>query len=208
VDVPSLYKKYFVDKGDEREELFQQLRDTYGPRRALYPGSFVHITPSFFIPEMSYVDVDRRAARFFTQTQVLDYVSSRKTYPEQPSLVFHSGDFSLPLPFDESSFDMLLSFYSGFISLYCKAYLRPSGILVANNSHGDASLAALDPDYRLVAVVNRRGTRFSLSSSNLRSYLKKKDGSPIDRERVLRTMIGERFSNEAFAYVFEKHDEN
>ena len=50
--VPALYGKYYVDKGDERTELFRPLKDTFSINKGIYPGSFTHITPSFFIPEM------------------------------------------------------------------------------------------------------------------------------------------------------------
>ena len=35
-----------------------------------------------------------------------------------------------------------------------------AAILVANDSHGDASLAALDDDYALIAVIVRRGGKY------------------------------------------------
>lgn len=35
-------------------------------------------------------------------------------------------------------------------------------------------------------------------------YFVKKDGSPIDREKVERTMIGENFVKKAYAYIFER----
>ena len=42
----------------------------------------------------------------------------------------------------EGRVDVLLSQYAGFISEPCKGYLRAGGVLVANNSHGDARLPA------------------------------------------------------------------
>ena len=33
--------------------------------RALYPGSYVDLAPSFVWPSVTYVDTDRRAAQFF-----------------------------------------------------------------------------------------------------------------------------------------------
>lgn len=40
-----VYQEHFVEKGFERLDLFLLLRDRYGIRSAIYPGSFVHITP-------------------------------------------------------------------------------------------------------------------------------------------------------------------
>ena len=59
------YRKYHIDKADERRGLFEGLVERFGVGRALYPGSFVHVTPSFVIPEVVYVDSDKRAAAFF-----------------------------------------------------------------------------------------------------------------------------------------------
>ena len=47
--IPNLYNEYFIKKNDERSELFKILSDKFNIKSGLYPGSFVHITPSFFI---------------------------------------------------------------------------------------------------------------------------------------------------------------
>lgn len=64
IEIPDLYKKYFVDKHDERKIMFKKIKDLYQPGKGLYPGSFVHITPSFFISDMTYIDSDKRIAKF------------------------------------------------------------------------------------------------------------------------------------------------
>ena len=109
------------------------------------------------------------------------------------------------LPIATESFDMMFSFYAGFISQSCKKYLKQDGILVCNNSHGDASIAFTDPDYFLTAVVKRSGERFRISSDSLDAYFHKKDKSPIDTEKVLRRMTGENFTKKAYAYIFRYH---
>jgi hypothetical protein len=43
------------------------------------------------------------------------------------------------------------------VSESCKKYLRKGAVLVANNSYGDASLASIDKDYRLIAAIQQRG---------------------------------------------------
>ena len=42
-----LYQKHFVDKQDERLELFTLLAKHYSIKSALYAGSFTHLTPAF-----------------------------------------------------------------------------------------------------------------------------------------------------------------
>lgn len=204
MSTPTLYSDYFVKKSDERMGLFRALTAAFNIQRGLYPGSFVHITPSFFIPEMVYVDMDKRCPRFFADDAMLHYVAERKQYAQLPSIKFYHADFSKELPEAAQSFDLLLSFYAGFISEYCTRYLRPRGILVANNSHGDAPLAYLNPHYRLIGVVSRRAEQFKLTFENLDAYFVTKSGNPLDKAEILTSMRGPRYTKAPYAYIFQK----
>lgn len=170
----------------------------------LYYQYFVHITPSFFIENMVYVDTDRRTARFFGDPAVIDFIENRKSYKVPPSISFLQADFTKPLPLSDNSFDILISLYAGFISQHCKQKLKTGGILVANNSHGDSSIAFSDQDFELLSVIKRKGKKFRLMSDGLDSYFQKKNGSPVDRKKVLQRMACEAFSKTAYAYVFTK----
>lgn len=202
LQAPSLYDKYFIKKDDERLMLFEKLQDKYNLQSGIYPGSFVHISPSFYLPQMCYIDSDRRINSFFSQKTLLPYVESRKNYSEAPHIHYFQADYRTELPLATGYFDVLFSFYAGFISRDCKQYLKKGGILVCNNSHGDASLAYTEPDYKLIAVIKRKGNYFNLSENKLDNYFQKKDASPIDKKKVLEKMRGESFSKTAFAYVF------
>ena len=85
--IPDLYNQYFIAKDDERKEMFELLKEKYQPAKGLYPGSFVHITPSFFIEEMVYVDSDRRMRKFFEDPDVSEFIQAHKVFPE-PALHF------------------------------------------------------------------------------------------------------------------------
>lgn len=50
--IPNLYNEYFIKKNDERIELFKILSGIFNIKNGMYPGCFVHITPSFFISQM------------------------------------------------------------------------------------------------------------------------------------------------------------
>ena len=204
VEIPPVYKKYFVDKQDERRELFAKLADMFKIKRGIYPGSFVHIAPSFHIEEMTYIDSDKRVASFFKDENVMSYIRANRSYVAMPVVQAFQADYSSTLPIEDHSFDIMFSFYAGFISQSCKKYLKPGGVLVCNNSHGDASLACLDSSYTLMGVIKRNGEHFSIRTDSLGEYFVKKDGSPIDREKVERTMTGENFVKKAYAYIFER----
>lgn len=202
--IPKLYNAHFVQKSDERSELFQSIAEAFKTRRGLYPGSFAHITPSFFVPEMVYVDSDQRCPKFFSDDVTLQYIAERKRYPQPASVQFYAADYAKGIPEALDSFDVLFSFYAGFISEYCTQYLRAGGILVANNSHGDAPLAYLNPNYKLISVINRRAERFSFSSDMLDSYFLTKSGKPLVKEEILETMRGPAYTKAPYAYIFQK----
>ena len=151
--IPSLYQRFFIDKQDERKQLFLKLAQKFQPSKGLYPGSFVHITPSMFIRDMTYIDMDRRMKSFFEDEKVSQFLEEHKTYAESPIVSWYMADYAL----FQFSFDIMFSFYAGFISRDCKKYLKPEGFLICNNSHGDSTLAFLDDDYVLKGVIKRRG---------------------------------------------------
>ncbi len=81
--IPELYKKYFADREDERRMMFKKLSDTYNPQNGIYPGSFIHVTPSFYIPDMTYIDSDKRFGRFFKDDNLLRYITDNKKYSDK-----------------------------------------------------------------------------------------------------------------------------
>ena len=202
--IPNLYNEYFIKKNDERIELFKILSDIFNIKNGMYPGSFVHITPSFFISQMVYVDTDKRCNHFFSDRLTLDYIIRKKTYNESPEIRFHHADFTNNINERAESFDLLISLYSGFISKYCKKYLKKSGVLIVNNSHGDAPLAYLDKSFKMIGVMKRHGNHFKISERCLSTYFKTKSGKPIDMEKIKKTMRGPGFTKIAYAYIFKK----
>ncbi len=203
IEIPPLYQRYFIDRSDERRILFEKITALYRPQRGIYPGSFVHITPSFYIKDMTYIDSDKRIKRFFADENVMSYIESNKLYSETAVVNGIQADYSAELPLENNTFDIMFSFYAGFISQSCKKYLKSGGVLVCNNSHGDASIASLDREYELTGVVKRNGNRFSITNKDLHTYFIKKDGSAVDRVKVESRMTGERFTRKGYAYVFK-----
>ena len=199
-----MYRAFHADRSDERLALFRGLVEHFGVTNALYPGSFVHVTPSFVIRRVVYVDSDRRAQAFFEDPRVLELVDERREYEARPTVGFHRCDYREPLDQLDGSFDLLISQYAGFVSRACKRYLRVGGLLVANDSHGDASMARLDPDWRLVAVYRRRSERFSFGFDELDTYMIPKSGVEPTLASLERTMRGPAFTRAVGGYVFER----
>lgn len=93
------------------------------------------------------------------------------------------SDYSSDLPIKEKSFYILFSFYAGFISLSCKKYLKPNGILICNSSHGPTSIAYVYQDFELIGVIKRNGNAFRIKEEDVHMYFMKKDESSINRAR-------------------------
>ena len=200
-----LYHKFFSEREFERLDLFQLLAERYAVQRVLYPGSFVHITPSFVFPDVVYVDTDRRAKKFFASPEVREYIEEHKRYPQPANFSFHPIDYRDGLEEIEPGFDLLISQYAGFIGQYCKHHLKAGGCLLANNSHGDAGVAALDPEYQLAEVAHKRNGKYRLSESNLDQYfVPKSTKRELTKEYLMDLQKGVGYTNTASNYIFRK----
>ena len=168
----NLYKQWYIDRDYTQLDLFEFLSHNLNISSAIYPGSYVHISPSFFIPYVCYVDLDKKARTFFSDIPSLEnYIHESVTsYKDNTTIRFYSQDYTKPIPEPDNSFDLLISQYAGFISQPCKRYLKQLGYLLVNNSHGDAGIAALDSDYTLVYVINRRNGKYIFSQNKLNEY--------------------------------------
>ncbi len=206
-DIINLYWKYHLDRDDERLGMFKILAEHLPIKRILYPGCFVHVTPSFIFADGTYVDMDKRAKQFFTAPELKKLLSKRKNYAQETHIQFHHQDYAKRIPEQSGSFDLLISQYAGFVSQHCKRYLKIGGWLLANNSHGDASMADLDDDYELIGVVNRRGEKFNFSTRKMEDYFIPKKKIPITKEYLNRIQRGIGYQKSAFAYIFERTGE-
>lgn len=201
----SLYSRYYIDRQFERTDLFCQLQETFNIKRALYPGCFVHVSPSFFIPYVVYVDSDKEAKRFFSEIEVVSQLIERnKKYARAANFEFHGQDYSKPLALRENSFDLLISQWAGPISQYCKRYLKQSGILLANNSHADAGIAFLDPDYTLLNTVTNKKGKYVFSDKYLDKYFIPKKENQLTIQQLIASSKGIAYTRTANQYIFRK----
>lgn len=198
------YKKYYIDRDYEQVDLFRLLRDEFDIASAIYPGSYIQISPSFIYPFVVYIDADKNASRFFNGGSLEEIVRERKEYPAEPQIAFHATDYQKLIEDYRSKFDLLISQYAGFISKPCKPYLRPGGYLLVNNSHADAGMAALDEDYRLIASIHRRAGEYRLLTSSLEEYFIPKKDITVTREVLLERKKGVGYTRTAPLYLFQK----
>lgn len=193
----------------DRRRLFDAVASVIDPERVLYPGSYVDIAASFVFDDVTYVDIDRRAARFFGDAdEVAALIAEQRGEGgrdgARPRVRFVHADYREPLDLDEHSVDLLVSLYAGPISEYCTRHLRVGGSLLANPSHGDVALAALDDRYELAGVVQHRDQRYRVITDGLDDHLIPKRPDPVTRESVLESGRGVAYTKPSFAYLFTR----
>ncbi len=197
------WTQYRSSIGD-RSGLFAALVDTWPVERALYVGSYVDLSPSTAIASVTYVDTDARAARFFADPEAVRAdLDSRTRAGAGEEVRFLHADYTHPLDVPHASVDLLISLFTTPAWEHCRGYLRPGGLLLANTSHGEASLAALEPSLRMVAAVQHRGDRYRLVTEGLEHYLVPKREGSADAERIRASGRGIAYTQTAFAYLFQ-----
>ena len=195
---------YRASIGD-RSTLFAAVAAQWGVARALYVGSYLDLSPSTAIASVTYVDNDRRAARFFADhTAVAADLLGRTTGDAGSEVAFLDADFTAEMALEEAAYDLLIALYTGPAWDHCRRYLAPDGLFLANSSHGDASLAALDPDLELVGVVQHRGDRYRLGAEDLDTYLQPKKPETADADLIRAGGRGIAYTRPAFAYLFRR----
>lgn len=198
----ALWEQQDQHKGD-RWRLFQAVSAAVPARRVLYAGSYVDVAPSFVYDDVTYADMDKRAAAFFSDAEGVKQIICNHGGNVNGRVAFVHGDYRA-LGLEADSFDLLISLYAGLISEPCGHLLRIGGHLLVNSSHGDAALAALDPRFKLVAVVTSANGRYRVTGQNLDSYMVPKKQQTITRDSVMESGRGIAYTKSPFAYLFER----
>lgn len=203
--IPKLYKKFHVDKGHTSIGLFIALNEKYSIDKVFYPGSHVHITPSLVFSEVIYADSFKNTFKFFEDPETLAFVSANKRYKEEAIFRFYQQDYEQRFNGLSKDFDLVISQYASFVGQAVKSYLKIGGLLVCNNSHGDASLASLDPSYQLTAVYRRLADdKFSISENKLGDYLIPKSGVIPTWKEIVTKRRGIAYTKSPSGYIFKK----
>ena len=84
-----LYKKYHMDRDDERLGLFLILSENFPIKRTLLCRKFCSHNSLFFFPTVVYVDNDKQAKDFFNNPTVYNFISKKKRYEVNPTITFN-----------------------------------------------------------------------------------------------------------------------
>ena len=177
---------YLVGPGcsDVLGPVFRSVRERFHVQRAVYSGSYLHITPSLFFPHVCYVDSLAGIADALASHDLPRYAADHRDYPEAPDFRCYQQDYRTFTSEPEESFDLLISLNAGLISQACKHFLAPDGLLLVNDEHYDARRAFVDPDYLLIAVFVGENLCMETSESTLAAYFRTARGAPLTPEMV------------------------
>ncbi|CAN5855475.1 hypothetical protein BH23ACT10_BH23ACT10_25070 [soil metagenome] len=212
LDVETFYADYDRRHPDDRIRLFAAVAEEIGPATVLYPGSYIDIAPSVLLDDVTYVDTDRRAARFFAQADAVAGLVQRTRSatagaPTSTATIrFHHADYRSPLPVADGSAHLLVSLYAGFVSEHCARYLAPDSWLLANPSHGDVAMAVLNPTLALAAVITTDEGGYRVRTDHLDRCLIPKRGHQPTADELRDTNRGIAYTLTAYAYLFRKVD--
>ncbi len=198
------YKHYYIDRDYEQVDLFRLLKNDYGIKKVIYPGSYIHISPSFVFSDVVYIDSDKNAKKYFQGNDLIHLVHTKKEYPEDPKIAFFGLSYENLIEELQCKFDLLISQYAGFISSACKNYLKIGGYLLVNNSHGDAGLASIDESYQLVSTVHKAKGKYRLSQVSLERYFIPKKDILVTKELLIKTRKGVGYTHAAPLYIFKR----
>ncbi len=205
-DTFELYNKLHAKRKNTRIGLYRQIRSIYKVEKALYPGSFVHVTPSLIFPKVVYADFFPHTQEFYSSESLKEYLEKNKEYKESVKFRFHHTNYNAGIPEEFGSFELLISEYAGFVSQVCKNYLKKDGILIVEDSHGDASMANVDKDYELIASYRRKSDeQYTITSEDLREYFMPTSRKiTIDRQYIEELARPIRYLTVTDGYIFRK----
>ena len=193
------YKNYASKIGD-RKALYEAVAKEFSIRNAIYPGSHIDIAPSLVIPEVTYIDNFKGAISFFKHLDIIkEYIGHNKKYLDACKIDFIGQDYTQP--FEIEQVDLIISQYAGFVGQATKRYLKIGGILLCNDSHGDATLARFDDDYEFIGIVDNQNR---IHLDNMEKYFKLPKGRSVDLEIVKANFKGLKYTLSAENYIFRK----
>lgn len=149
------FLEYYKGFDDYYLPFFYWLKNHYEIEKVIYPGSYIHITPSLVFPEVVYIDNTTSSKITFEDNNTWQFIKKYKMHKKNPKMRFYSKDYNSILDEKKSYFDLLISISAGFISVACVDYLKQKGLLLADNEHNDASMAFVSNKYELIGILNR-----------------------------------------------------
>ena len=180
-------EKYLTKYGgisDPHLKVLKLLKNNYEIERVMYPGCWIHLTPSLVFPYVVYVDNFAKIKSVLSDPELLEYIGTNSEIYGESIIKVHHIDFRDEIPEERTSFDLLISLSSGFVSQYCGSYLKKNGILLVNNEHYDATKAFVDGGFSPIGIFTSSGKLIQKKVLIL-EYFKTKKNRIITSEMVI-----------------------
>ena len=185
--LPTYLRDYLGARHNHDHDLlgvFRAVRRLIDVPRVVYPGSYVHLTPSLVFPYVCYVDSVKGFGAAMQSGDLTAWLEAHKEYTEPVVVAAIEAPYDRVLSPLHAGFDLMVSLNAGAISQACKPLLAPGAHLLANDGHYDAARAQVDADYTLVAALAADGA-VETSKEALRGYFVTKRGEPLTREMLI-----------------------
>lgn len=193
------YRAY-QNKIGNRLELYRAVSKKFEILSALYPGCHIDLSPSLVIPKVVYVDNFMGTINFFKHANLIKaYIDEHKEYEQECDILFFGQDYSHKIVIEPV--DLIISQFAGFVGQTTKMHLKVGGILLCNDSHGDATLSKFDEDFKLVGTLDENN---KIENNNLDDYFMLPKHKSIDLMNVKAKMKGPKYSKSAENYLFQK----
>ena len=163
--------------------VFRAVCDLIGVQRVVYPGSYVHLTPSLVFPRVCYVDSVKGFGAAMQSDDLVPWLTAHKEYEGPVEFTTIETAYNQIPSTLLAVFGLMISLNAGAISQECKPLLSPGAHFLANDGHYDAARAHVDGDYTLVAAFSAYGA-YETGEELLRGYFVTKQGKPLTREML------------------------
>ena len=160
------------------------IKNNYLIEKVLYPGCWIHLTPSLIFSHVVYVDSFSKMETNLSDPKLLEYIGYNSEDYGESIIKVHNEDYRNEIDEEINSFDLLISLSSGFVSKYCAKYLKKNGILFVNNEHYDAMHAFVDEKFTLVGVFTSK-SKLIKKEKLTESYFQTKNNVTINLDMVL-----------------------
>jgi hypothetical protein len=160
---------------DPHLRAFRLLKNKYSVEKVLYPGCWIHLTPSLVFPHVVYVDLFNKMKPMLSDPELLEYIGTNSEIFGKSTIQVHQTDFRNGIDEEKASFDLLISLSSGFVSKYCASYLREKGLLFVNNEHYDATMAYVSKNFFPIGVFTFNGKLIQQTKEIEKYFLTTKD---------------------------------
>jgi len=177
------YLSHYRGTDDPHLSSFKLIKKKYSVERVLYPGSWIHLTPSLIFPYVVYVDSLSKIDSMLSDPELLEYIGNNSEIFGESIIKVHQIDYREGVNKEKESFDLLISLSSGFVSQYCGSYLKKGGLLFVNNEHYDAIKAFVDENFKPIGVFSSKG-KLIQKENWIEEYFLTKNDESITSEMV------------------------